>query len=231
MNFEKTRFSLRRGPLSYSKVRKLAGPVARAWPFKRTPPRGAYLNIGAGPHARPDFFNLDYDYHPGIDLFWDLANPLKIADDHIGGIFSEHCLEHLPFETTQRALADFCRVMMPGAVIRISVPDAELYARAYSEGREMPFGDLERGRDPLWTPMQSVNMAFYGHGHRFLYDFATLRRCLSAAGFVDIRKERLGSGRDPRLLVDQASRERESLYVEAQKPVHAIRPGNATASD
>lgn len=218
MDFSRSRFSVTRAPLSYSKIRKIAGPIARAWPLRNTPDPGAYLNIGAGPHARPDYFNVDFDYHPGIDLFWNLTNPLPIADNSIGGLFSEHCLEHLDFKVTQMALRDFWRVLMPGKSIRISVPDGEIYARSYIEGKEMPFGDLERAKDPRWTPMQSINMAFYGHGHRFIYDFQTMKRCLEDAGFVDVEKEALGSGRDPRLLVDQATRERESLYVEASKP-------------
>lgn len=176
------------------------------------------MNVGAGPHARADFFNLDYDYHPGIDLFWDLTKPLPMTNNIIGGVFTEHCLEHLPFETTQRALKEFHRVMLPGATIRISVPDGELYVRSYVDAREMPFGEVERINSPHWTPMQSINMAFYGHGHRFIYDYATLQRCLEKSGFKNVQKEKLGSGRDPKLLIDQPERECESLYVEASKP-------------
>ena len=137
MDFSNTRLSLSRAPLSYSKVRKLAGPALRAWPFRKSPRQGDYLNIGAGPHAAPGFFNLDYDYHPGIDLFWDLAKPLPILSHSIGGIFSEHCLEHLPLEVARFALCEFHRVLLPGASVRISVPDGEIFARAYVEGRLM----------------------------------------------------------------------------------------------
>lgn len=190
----------------------------RAWPLKRSPKAGDYLNIGAGPHARPEFFNIDFDYHPGIQLFWDLNRPLPIKESSIGGIFTEHCLEHLSFETTQAVLREFCRVLMPGRSIRISVPDGEIFVRSYAEGRSMPFAGDEVRADPMWTPMQSINRAFYGHGHRFIYDYPTMERCLIAAGFVDVKKEQFGVGRDDRLLIDQQERQVESLYVEASKP-------------
>lgn len=218
MDFANTKLNLSRHPLSYSKVQALAGPFMRAWPLKRSPKAGDYLNIGAGPHARPEFFNIDFDYHPGIQLFWDLNRPLPIKESSIGGIFTEHCLEHLSFETTQAVLREFCRVLMPGRSIRISVPDGEIFVRSYAEGRSMPFAGDEVRADPMWTPMQSINRAFYGHGHRFIYDYPTMERCLIAAGFVDVKKEQFGVGRDDRLLIDQQERQVESLYVEASKP-------------
>ena len=218
MDFANTKLNLSRHPLSYSKVQALAGPFMRAWPLKRSPKAGDYLNIGAGPHARPEFFNIDFDYHPGIQLFWDLNRPLPIKESSIGGIFTEHCLEHLSFETTQAVLREFCRVLMPGRSIRISVPDGEIFVRSYAEGRSMPFAGDEVRADPMWTPMQSINRAFYGHGHRFIYDYPTMERCLIAAGFVDVKNEQFGVGRDERLLIDQQERQVESLYVEASKP-------------
>lgn len=217
MDFSRTKFAFSRHPLSYSKVRALAGPAMRVFPIRKRPQLAQYLNVGAGPHAKPDFFNIDYDYHPGIDLFWDLKNPLPIAANSIGGIFSEHCLEHLAFETTQSVLQDFYRVLQPGRSVRISVPDGEIYARAYVEGHAMPFAPDESAADPSWTPMQSINQAFYGHGHRFIYDFRTMQNCLHCAGFVRIEKCSFGAGRDTRLLIDQPSRRLESLYVEATK--------------
>ena len=217
VDLTQTKFSPTRNPLTYSKVKHVLGPIMRAWPIRKRPQQGAYLNIGAGPHANPGFFNVDYDYHSGIDLYWDLRRRLPISDATIGGIFSEHCLEHLGYDIAQQALCDFHRVMMPGATIRISVPDGGLYARRFAAGEALPFQAEETARDLNWTAMQSLNMVFYGHGHRFIYDFTTMARCLSSAGFVDVRQEEIGQGRDPRLLIDQPARARESLYVEASK--------------
>ena len=108
--------------------------------------------------------------------------------------------------------------MKSGGTLRISVPDGEIYARHYASGERMPFEDKEVALDPDWTPMQSINQLFYGHGHRHIYDFATLKIFIEAAGFAAVKKVDFGSGRDPILQIDQESRRCESLYVEATKP-------------
>jgi predicted SAM-dependent methyltransferase len=213
-DFKNTQLSLTRSPLSYSKVRAAMGPLARAWPFRKTPPEGAYLNVGCGPFARPGFFNIDYDYHDGVDLYHDLRRPMPIASGSAGGLFSEHCLEHLSFDDCRFALGEFHRVLKPGAVIRISVPDGEAYARRYVAGEPQPYME----NDSLaigYTPIMSINRIFYGSGHRFIYDYETMAGQLAAVGFTDIRRVALGEGRDPKLLIDQAERAPETLYIEA----------------
>jgi hypothetical protein len=64
----------------------------------------------------------------------------------------------------------------------------------------------------------SVNRIFRSHGHLFIHDFDILRQLLELNQFVDVKRESYGVGRDPKLLIDTASREVESLYVEASKP-------------
>jgi len=215
-DFRNTRLSLTRSPFSYSKVRAAMGPIARAWPIRKAPADGDYLNIGCGPFARPDFFNVDYDFHDGVDLFHDLRQPLPIASGVAGGLFSEHCLEHLTFDDCGRALREFHRVMKPGATIRVSVPDGEAYARRYLAGEPQPYMDGD-GLATGYTPIMSINRIFYGSGHRFIYDYETLAGQLAAAGFNDIRRAVFGEGRDPKLLIDQAGRAPETLYVEATR--------------
>jgi len=80
----------------------------------------------------------------------------------------------------------------------------------------MPYGADDK-TNIGYTPIMSVNRIFYDHGHRFIYDFETMRAVLAAAGFKDIEKRRIGEGGDQRLLIDSVVREQESLYVEAQK--------------
>src|SRR5437762_12855170 len=57
-----------------------------------------YLNIGCGRRAHPDFLNLDYAWHPGVDLFHDVRKGLPFREDGLLGIFTEHCVEHLPMK-------------------------------------------------------------------------------------------------------------------------------------
>jgi hypothetical protein len=72
------------------------------------------------------------------------------------------------------------------------------------------------------TPVISINRIFRATG---IYLFMTLKPwpyLLQKAGFHDMKKESYGTGRDNRLLIDQAYRAVESLYVEV-----FTRPGMA----
>ena len=213
-DFQNTRISLRRSPLSYSKVRSAIGPLVRGWPLKRRPRPGAYLNVGCGPHARREFFNIDYDFHDGVDLFHDLRKPLPMGEGLAEGLFSEHCLEHLTFEDARFAVYEFYRVLRPGGTLRVSVPDGEGYMSRYMAREAQPYAASD-GMALGYTPMMSVNRIFYGSGHRFIYDFETLALLLTASGFKEVARVEFRKGRDPALLIDQEGRRAESLYVEA----------------
>lgn len=103
------------------------------------------------------------------------------------------------------------RVLNPGGVARIIVPDGEIYLRNYSEGKQVPYADK------YLTPMQAVNRVFYKDHHRFIYDFETMKLLLLRAGFSKVEKLSYKVGRPALVELDTPWREVESLYVEAVK--------------
>jgi predicted SAM-dependent methyltransferase len=185
--------------------------------------RKEYLDIGCGPRTHNSYINLDYAWRPGIDICWDVTKGLPLPNESVRGVFTEHCLEHLPFMAVDGVLADCWRVLKPGGTIRVIVPDGELYLRRYCGSlagettSSLPYADGDRYQG-LYSPMMSVNRIFRSHGHQFIYDFDTLRQLLLKNGFIDVQKEQCGSGRDRELLIDTEARAVESLYVEASKP-------------
>ncbi len=113
-------------------------------------------------------------------------------------------------------MKEFYRLLKPGGTVRIIVPDGQIYFDLYQAKKtdksvQLPYAENEE------TPAISINRIFRGHGHLFIYDFETFALLLQKAGFRDIKKESYGTGRDSRLLIDQAHRAVESLYVEATK--------------
>ncbi len=205
-----------------SQVNSLVGFLIRGRRFqlcRRSRLSRQYLNVGCGANAHPDFINLDYNWSPEIDLCWDITKGLPVRNRSLQGIFTEHCLEHISFDDCGRILAEFRRLLRPGGWVRIVVPDAEMYLDLYhraKRGEAIAFpvpaldGDL--------TPMMHVNRTFRAYGHRFAYDFETLRRMLLRAGFTDVRREQFRLGADPALLMDSARRRAESVYIEARVP-------------
>lgn len=177
------------------------------------------LNVGCGWHASTQFVNLDYGWHPTIDVCWDITKkdyPFK--EGAFEGIYTEHCLEHIPFDSCLANLKEFHRMLSPNGVVRIVVPDGELYCKLYAQSRvdkqvRLPYSkEMDEN-----TPIMAVNRIFRGHGHQFIYDFETMEMLLSQAGFRNIQRASFRKGIDPRLLIDRPEREVESLYVEAVK--------------
>ena len=70
------------------------------------------------------------------------------------------------------------------------------------------YGALARGRS-FQAKRSAVKAKAY------LYDAVTLEQLLRKAGFEDVRRESFMQGRDATLLIDQADRAVESLYMEA----------------
>jgi len=220
-------FSTRRSLFSYSKVQAFIGPLIRNRAFQLKRPRvlaASCLDVGCGGNHHPGFVHLDYLWHPGVDVCWDIGNGLPFADRTFKGVFSQHCLEHFSLPAALAMLREIRRVLAPEGTVRIVVPDGELYLRAYfsqlsgSAEPRFPYQDADVF-EGIRTPILSVNRIFYvdrdsPFGHRTIYDFELLASLMRLAGFSGVRKQTFLQGRDPRLLVDSPGRQIESLYVE-----------------
>lgn len=184
-------------------------------------PATRYLQLGCGGHIADGFINLDWGLTPGVDLCWDATRSLPFPDQSLDGIFTEHMLEHVPLTAGLRLLRECRRVLRPGGILRVIVPDGRMFVDDYMNEMsvaEQP-GDLEIGALPtlgLSSPMLVLNRIFYGYGHRCIYDFSLLREVLQHAGFAGIERCSFRVGHDETLLIDQERRASESLYAEAR---------------
>jgi predicted SAM-dependent methyltransferase len=213
---------------SYAKVQSWIGNLIRNRTFQLRRDRIRdlqYIDLGCGRNCHKDLLNIDYLWHPAIDICWDVTRGLPISRGSIRGIFSEHFLEHFPLETALSVLRECHRVLVTGRVLRIVVPDGELYMTTYCRRMSgdptarFPFEASEKFEGTS-SPILSVNRVFYQDreslfGHRFMYDYDILQQLLLKAGFAEVRRCSFGCGQDPVLLKDSPNRACESLYVEA----------------
>jgi predicted SAM-dependent methyltransferase len=215
---------------SYTKIQTLYSRCVRdqSWQYAQVPSSKRYLNVGPGPNVDVRFVNVDWHWRPVIDVCLDIANGIGFPDRRFDGIFTEHCLEHVSFQQCVRVIEDFFRVLVPGGILRIIVPDGELYLDLYHSWKRgdrtsFPYVDPQGRRDYEedsrygFTPMMAVNRIFRGYEHRFAWDFETLQRVLSHAGFNEIRRVVFREGNDPMLLIDSEVRRPQSLYVESRR--------------
>jgi predicted SAM-dependent methyltransferase len=171
------------------------------------------LHIGCGPNVKDGWINIDLSERADLQL--DLREALPFPDGSATIIYSEHFFEHLSFQEGIRFLRDSLRVLVPGGLVSIGVPDAEFGLWVYLNDRERWQADAARYNNPKWcnTPMHGVNYLFRQEGeHKYAYDFETLAGTLKECGFLNIRRRNWDAA------LDLESRQDGTLYVDAEKP-------------
>lgn len=183
--------------------------------------RGLSLNLGAGFHEREGWLPIDLMVQPPTGIRWDIRWGLPLENASVRRIHCEHFFEHLRFpDEVMPALAECFRVLEPGGELRIIVPDAARYIRAYARHDEeffLAMRELGGAATPFETDIEIVNQAFrMGGDHLFAWDLPVMRRRLEQTGFEHVEE----TGYDPVRFIDQDAdwRRRESLYVVAYKP-------------
>ncbi len=197
--------------------------------------RGLRLHIGCGRGLLPDWINVDVHPAPlAMNVLWGLP----FADGSVAYAFVSHLLEHLFFPMDVRAfLGDLYRVLAPGGIVRVVVPDMEQCVAAYVGNDRSFFGS--RRETWSWWPENATRLedflAYAGAGpepghlfeaHKYGYDFETLGRVLGDAGFVDVVRSGFMASAHEALRVDSVSAvagarygdRYYSLFVEARRP-------------
>jgi len=217
---KQTKFSFNRKITSYGKVRNFISFFIRGKKIFRNNSRIKdllYLNVGCGVRWDGNFINLDYIWHENIDICSNIEkDKYPFVDNSLEGIYSEHCLEHISYNAMKFNLEEFFRILKPKGIVRIVMPDGELYFDLYKKKQTDDSIELPYSKDEP-TAMYSINRIFRDNGHKFIYDFQTLKLLLSKAGFSNVQKKQYKQGNDSKLLIDWDYRARESFYVEAIK--------------
>lgn len=183
--------------------------------------RHVLVNVACGPQILDGFLNLEL-VGPPPRVRWDCRTGVPVADEAAAGIRVEHFVEHIePREHLPAFLRDCRRALEPGGVLRVIVPDAERYLRAYCEpgldGLRAMAVPIPFPSD-LPTRLDVINHVFHSwHEHRWAYDFETLSHRLRAAGFTVIERVDFGRSGLPALAQDRDQHKPYSLYVEAIK--------------
>lgn len=81
---------------------------------------------------------INFDYSPSGEAVHraDLLGRLPLPDAHAVLVYSSHFLEHIPRDCVASFLAECRRILAPGGVLRLVLPDLENLCRAYLAHRE-----------------------------------------------------------------------------------------------
>lgn len=128
------------------------------------------LDLGAGAVSPEGFTPLGNVN--GSSIF-----PLPYADNAVDEIRASHVLEHFPHKQVLDVLKDWARVLKPGGMLRVAVPDFEKIAEAYVAGKpQITEGYVMGGQ---------VDDADF---HKAIFDAAHLRKLMAGAGLMLINE-------------------------------------------
>lgn len=104
----------------------------------------AYINLGCGPVFvdSPDWINLDFAPASPSVRRADLLDRLPLPSESARLVYASHFLEHIPKPDVDAFLQECRRVLQPGGVVRLVLPDLQEMAACYLEYREA--GDHDR---------------------------------------------------------------------------------------
>lgn len=161
------------------------------------------LHVGCGPwhpEALPDIFDnqdwqeirLDIDYRVQPDLVSSITDLSILEDNLFEGVYSSHNLEHIYDFEVPLALAEFKRVLKPGGLLMLKVPDLQIAAEWVARGdlEDSPLYNSPAGDVPaIWM--------FYGLGttqpgkpymaHKTGFTEKSIQNKMIKAGFRDIK--------------------------------------------
>ena len=169
----------------------------------------------------------------------DVRKPLPWSDGAFEAVYASHLLEHLYLSEGRALLRECYRVLRPGGVIRIVVPDLEAAVLDYVERRPHPDtprdpilngtrGDELNARlllhEPFPVPgglvMRTFRLHNAFHQHKWMYDHESLGAHLTLAGFREVARRGFLESRIPEIAEVEARARVENggLAVEGVKP-------------
>jgi predicted SAM-dependent methyltransferase len=220
-------------------------------PERAPPSSGRKLNLGCGPVQPSGWVNIDgsrrawlagrfgwldhllvranllspTEFGPMVRVH-DLLKPLPFANDSVACIYSGELWEHFERPDAVRITHECHRVLAPGGVLRLCVPDGAVFWRRYLEiyDEEMakPVGarEADRLRDHVQLYFNDIAtrriwLGSLGHTHKWQFDEVQLLQLVRDAGFAEVRRMRFHESRIPD--IERVERS-DFLIVEGIKP-------------
>jgi len=145
----------------------------------KNPNGKVFIHLGCGDIASPEFINVDARAGPHVHYICDVTDLSIFADGYADLVYACHVLEHVRHNGLKKTLWEWRRILKPGGILRLSVPDFDKILHIYqSSARRIDsiLGPLMGGQDHKYDLHYSV----------FNQQYLTDR--LREAGFREIRQ-------------------------------------------
>lgn len=105
---------------------------------EKTAPNGLkLLNLGCGNHYHLAWTNVDFGSRGTEVIGHNLLQGVPFPDNTFDAVYHSHVLEHFMAADGRRFMQECVRVLKPGGVLRVAVPDLEQITRIYLQNLEL----------------------------------------------------------------------------------------------
>jgi predicted SAM-dependent methyltransferase len=120
----------------------------------------SYVNLGCGTRYHSDWINIDISSHgPGV-IQHDLSQGIPLPDGSCDVVYHAAVLEHMRRDAALSLLHECHRVLKPGGITRVGVPDLERLCSLYLTKLQAACdGDEAAEHDYAWIMLELYDQA------------------------------------------------------------------------
>lgn len=184
----------------------IAAALVPSSPTVASEPTKTVLHVGCGPKKREklhrqfqtaEWREVRLDIEPRVqpDIVASITDMRPVATNSMDAVWSSHNLEHLEAFQVPIALGEFLRVLKPGGMLLITLPDLQVMAKLVAEDKlEDPAYVSPAGPiapiDTIFGHRASIAAGMPYMAHRTGFTLRTLTAALQRAGFTQINVQR-----------------------------------------
>jgi predicted SAM-dependent methyltransferase len=164
------------------------------------------------------FFHLEWDNRI---LVHDLCKRFPFENNSVDIVYTSHTLEHFTKEDGFMFLKECYRVLKKDGIIRVVVPDLEVFVDKYIAGK-IPADEFVKELNVLSSPsdlrgLKKAITTMISFPHKCMYDHKALLNNMREVGFDAKRRLPFDSNIDDIRTIELESRTHEAVIVEGIK--------------
>jgi predicted SAM-dependent methyltransferase len=139
------------------------------------------LHLGCGKRYLDGYIHVDIAEYDHIDYKTQIDKLEMFESNFADLIYASHCIEYFDRDEVKEVLSEWKRVLKPGGVLRLAVPDFSSLIKIYSKTK-----DLSNVLGPLYGKWDIGEEKFIYH--KTVYDMNSLTAELKNVGFQSVKK-------------------------------------------
>jgi len=159
-------------------------------------------------------------------LHHDVTDGIPYPDDSVALIYHSDFLEHLSYHEAISFLKECHRVLKPGGLMRVCVPDLAAILNIYNECLMDEYKNIQpKEYREVKSQSLKLSMLLFGsvgssqnnyRGHQMMYDYYGLEEMLKTTGFTNVKHSSIDESQSPFMCNKDVHRDLE-LIVECRK--------------